>query len=128
MDTPFPTYQGHGPYIFVCYAHEDSAAVYREIEWLSGQGINLWYDEGVSAGKETAEAMEGAVKILYYISSAALVSPTIVAARFTKHSIGVSRSCRCISKTWNYQGICGRAWISSTYCIDIEPRAISSSC
>ena len=51
MDTPFSAYQGDEPYIFVCYAHEDDEIVYPEIRWLRDQGINIWYDEGISAGK-----------------------------------------------------------------------------
>ncbi len=78
MDKPFPAYQGDEPYVFVCYAHEDEDEVYPEIGWLHEQGINLWYDEGISAGKvwraEIAEAIQGASKFLYYISAASLAS------------------------------------------------------
>ncbi len=51
MDKPFPSYDGDEPYVFVCYAHEDSDIVYPEIAWLREQGTNLWYDEGIAAGK-----------------------------------------------------------------------------
>ena len=78
MDTPFSAYQGDEPYIFVCYAHEDDEVVYPEIRWLRDQGINIWYDEGISAGKvwrrELAVAIQGASKLLYYISNASLRS------------------------------------------------------
>ena len=78
MDQPFPAYQGDEPYVFVCYAHDDSAVVYPEMQWLRDQGVNLWYDEGISAGKvwraEIAEAIQGASKFLYYISAASLAS------------------------------------------------------
>ena len=78
METPFSAYRGDEPYVFVCHAHDDSAGVYPEIEWLHDQGINLWYDEGISAGKvwraEIAEAIQGASKFLYYISAASLAS------------------------------------------------------
>ncbi len=61
MDKPFPAYKGEDPYVFVCYAHGDSAVVYPEIEWLHEQGVKIWYDEGISAGKvwrqEIAEAI-----------------------------------------------------------------------
>ena len=72
MDQPFPAYQGDDPYVFVCYAHDDNGIVFPEIQWLRDQGVNLWYDEGISAGKvwraEIAEAIQGAAKFLYYIS------------------------------------------------------------
>ena len=78
MDQPFPAYQGDEPYVFVCYAHDDSAVVYPEMQWLRDQGVNVWYDEGISAGKvwraEIAEAIQGASKFLYYISAASLAS------------------------------------------------------
>lgn len=44
MDKPFPAYEGSEPYIFVCYAHEDSNVVYPEIQWLNEQGVNVWYE------------------------------------------------------------------------------------
>ena len=34
LEKPFAAYTGDEPYIFVCYAHEDSAIVYPEIQWL----------------------------------------------------------------------------------------------
>ena len=78
MEKPFPAYKGDEPYVFVCYSHEDSEVVYLELEWLHRQGVNIWYDEGISAGriwrKEIAEAIQGASKFLYYISKAALAS------------------------------------------------------
>lgn len=78
MDKPFPAYKGEGAYVFVCYAHADAEVVYPEIAWLREQAINIWYDEGISAGKvwraEIAEAIRGAHRILYYISSASLGS------------------------------------------------------
>lgn len=78
MEKPFTAYKGDEPYIFVCYAHEDSAIVYPEIKWLHQQGVKIWYDEGISAGriwrKEIAEAIQGASKFLYYVSKAALAS------------------------------------------------------
>ena len=78
MEKPFPAYSGDEPYIFVCYAHGDVGVVYPEIRRLHESGINLWYDEGISAGKvwraEIAEAIQGCSKFLYYISAASLSS------------------------------------------------------
>ena len=62
----------------MCYAHGDSALVYPEIKCLHDQGINLWYDEGISAGKvwraEIADALAAAETVLYFISTTALTS------------------------------------------------------
>ena len=51
MERPFAAYVGDEAFVFVCYAHEDIDVVYPEMAWLRDQGINLWYDEGISAGK-----------------------------------------------------------------------------
>lgn len=78
METPNPAYRGNEPYVFVCYARADDAVVYPEIGWLNEQGINIWYDADISVGKiwrrELAEAIQGASKVLYYISKASIQS------------------------------------------------------
>ena len=48
---PFEAYGGDEPYVFVSYAHEDAQAVYSELGWLREQGVNVWYDEGISPGR-----------------------------------------------------------------------------
>ena len=57
VEAPFAAYEGDEPCIFVCYAHEDSDVVYPEMAWLREQGLNLWYDEGISAGKNWRAAI-----------------------------------------------------------------------
>ena len=78
MDKPFPAYRGDDPYVFVCYAHDDAEIVYPEMASLHEQGVNFWYDEGISAGRiwraEIADAIDGATRMLFYISSASLAS------------------------------------------------------
>jgi len=72
MDRPFPAYKGDEPHVFVCYSHADADDVYPEIEWLHAQAINVWYDEGISAGKnwraETGLSLDRANRVLFYIS------------------------------------------------------------
>jgi len=52
--------------------------VYPELAWLHEQGINIWYDEGISPGAEFPEelgsAILGASAILFYISSTSVHS------------------------------------------------------
>ena len=64
--------------MFVCYAHSDSKTVYADLIELRDKGINLWYDEGISAGKswraEIATAIAGASKLIFFISEASLHS------------------------------------------------------
>ncbi len=72
MEQPFAAYKGDEPYIFVCYAHDDSAIVYPEMVWLREQGANLWYDEGIEAGTEWREELGQAIKhaglFLYFVT------------------------------------------------------------
>jgi hypothetical protein len=51
VEKPFAAYKGDEPYVFVCYAHEDADIIYPEIEALHDKGVNIWYDEGISAGR-----------------------------------------------------------------------------
>jgi pimeloyl-ACP methyl ester carboxylesterase len=78
METPFQAYSGDEPYVFVCYAHEDGDIVYPEMVWLREQGTNLWYDEGISAGKNwrsvIGDSLLGARHVLFYISERSLKS------------------------------------------------------
>ncbi len=72
MERPFPAYKGDEPYIFVSYAHADDDIVYREIQWLHDQGLNVWYDEGIAPGEEwteeLAQAIKGASHFLYFVT------------------------------------------------------------
>ena len=74
----FAAYEGDEAYVFVCHAHEDSTIVYPEINWLHEQGVNLWYDEGISAGKNwraaIGDSLLGASRVLFYISERSLKS------------------------------------------------------
>jgi pimeloyl-ACP methyl ester carboxylesterase len=78
MEKPFQAYAGDEPYVFVCYSHEDSELVYAELVWLREQGINIWYDEGISAGENwraaIGDALLGASKFLFYLSARSLKS------------------------------------------------------
>lgn len=38
------------PYIFISYAHRDSAKVINIIRRLMKDGYNVWYDEGIDPG------------------------------------------------------------------------------
>lgn len=70
MDKPFAAYRGDEPYVFVSYAHEDTELVLPQLVWLHEQGVNVWYDEGISPGtrwsEELATALNDAYAILYF--------------------------------------------------------------
>jgi pimeloyl-ACP methyl ester carboxylesterase len=78
MEPPFAAYRGSDSYVFVCYSHTDAASVYPEIAHLRSLGLNIWYDEGISPGtewsEELARALEGADKVLFYISESSVNS------------------------------------------------------
>lgn len=78
MSKPFAAYRGSESYIFVCYAHKDADRVYADLVQLNDEGINIWYDEGIPAGSswraEIAGAIQGASRLLFYISESSLVS------------------------------------------------------
>lgn len=75
---PEPPYRGDQPYAFVCYAHDDKALVYPQIAWLQGQGINIWYDEGISAGANwravIGDRLDQASHVIFFISRRSLRS------------------------------------------------------
>jgi tetratricopeptide (TPR) repeat protein len=78
LNRPIAAYKGSEPYAFVCYSHTDSDSVYSDLIELNGNGINLWYDEGISAGSSwranIAEAITGAKQFIFFISDASLNS------------------------------------------------------
>ncbi len=69
MDKPVP-YNGSGSYVFVCYSHENEAVVYPEIRRLQQLDLNIWYDEGISAGAnwraEIGDRVEHADCVLFF--------------------------------------------------------------
>lgn len=78
LSKPFPAYEGDEPYVFVCYAHSDAKGVYADMRELDERDINLWYDEGIGAGKswraEIADAIQNASRLLFFISKSSLIS------------------------------------------------------
>lgn len=106
MDTPFPAYSGDQPYVFVCYAHADSDIVYPEMVWLREQGTNLWYDEGISAGKNWRWKQNGFATC----HSAAMVSQVMSIPRDTTVWVGW-----CLLTTNRYQSSAGPSSVWRTH-------------
>ncbi len=79
-ERPFPAYQGDDPYIFVSYSHNDAESVYRELAWLHDQGINVWYDEGISPGSRwsdaLAQALDAAAHVVFFVTPQSVTSQT----------------------------------------------------
>ena len=78
MTKKIAAYKGDESFIFVCYSHEDDESVYADLNELDNHGINLWYDEGISAGSswraEIAAAISGAKQFIFFISEKSLKS------------------------------------------------------
>ena len=51
-------YKGNENYIFVSYAHADSAKVLPIVDALDKSGFRVWYDSGIEAGTEWPEYIE----------------------------------------------------------------------
>lgn len=73
MDTP-----DNRPYVFVSYAHANSDAVLPIVNAMSKSKIDLWYDEGITAGSEwpefIAERVVECSKFVLFVSNAYLDS------------------------------------------------------
>ncbi|MFP6855308.1 MAG: TIR domain-containing protein, partial [Opitutales bacterium] len=69
---PVEAYSGDQPYVFISYAHKDSAVVYEEIQRLHDANYRIWYDEGIEVSNEWPEEIAQAVircaVFLVYIS------------------------------------------------------------
>ena len=50
-------YEGNQPYIFISYAHLDTARVLPTISALQDRGFRIWYDAGIEAGTEWPEVI-----------------------------------------------------------------------
>lgn len=72
------SYEGLENYIFVSYAHKDSAVVVPIIETLQREGFRIWYDSGIEAGTEWPAYIESHLKkcaaVLVFISPASIDS------------------------------------------------------
>jgi len=70
--------EGAGPYVFVCYAHDQRDLVVREIEWLRSQGFEVWFDEAIEVGQRWSEdlaiAIEGCAAVLLFMSPRSMSS------------------------------------------------------
>lgn len=73
------SYEGNEPFLFVSYAHKDSAIVLPLVEGLQTRGFRVWYDERISDGvlwqRVIAEHLKKSRCVLAFVSQASLDSP-----------------------------------------------------
>ncbi|MBR3863881.1 MAG: leucine-rich repeat protein [Clostridia bacterium] len=71
-------------YYFVSYSHADYKEVYADILRLQEQGVNIWYDRGLPAGKDWEKsAYEAIIKyscvgVIFYLSENSLQSHSVI--------------------------------------------------
>lgn len=80
-----------GPYVFVCYAHEEREVVLAQIDWLRARGLVVWYDEAIAAGSrwsdDLARAVDGCAAFLYFMS------PRSVGSRYCLDEVHYALEC-----------------------------------
>ena len=55
-------YAGVKEYAFISYSHKDSEIVFSSLEYLSGLGYRLWYDEGIDVSTLWADKIAEKIK------------------------------------------------------------------
>ena len=97
MERPFQVYEGDGPYVFVCYSHQNREAVYAEIIRLCDEGTNVWYDEGISPATEwtadIARAIKNCEHFIFFVTPASVASEHCL-----DHPIGAGSEPRSATK------------------------------
>lgn len=88
MEAPIP-YKGNNGYIFVSYAHRDSAQVWPIVARLQADGYRVWYDEGIDPGTEWDENIAAHVENCGYF--VAVLSSNYFASDNCKDELNYSR-------------------------------------
>ena len=72
-------YEGAQNYIFVSYAHKDSAKVLPIVEAMQKANLRVWFDSGIEAGTEwpayIEEHLSECARMLVFISPSFVASP-----------------------------------------------------
>ena len=50
-----------GPYVFVCYAHDEREIVLEQINWLRSQGFEIWFDEAIEVGNSVEYGLSASI-------------------------------------------------------------------
>ena len=74
-----PSYEGNEPFIFISYAHKDSAQVLKVLSYLRSRGLRIWYDDGIAPGSELPEYiathLDKAEAVISFITENSVNSP-----------------------------------------------------
>ena len=78
---PFPAYTGEDSYIFISYAHVDAPLVFPELIRFHNWGLNIWYDQGITVGRDwddvLVEAIENCSLFIVFISENSVKSRAV---------------------------------------------------
>ena len=78
---PFQAYAGTEPYMFISYAHKDAEIIFSEIKKFHDEGYNVWYDQGLTPGKEwdeeIAEALIASSLVILFVSENSIKSKNV---------------------------------------------------
>lgn len=89
----FKPYDGNEPYVFVSYAHRDSAEVIPLLNRLHDLGFRIWYDEGLELGCMWTESVASHLKdselMLSFISDAYMDSENC--KREMNYAVGMNK-------------------------------------
>ena len=81
-------YEGDEKYIFISYAHKDSARVLPLVDALQANGFRVWYDSGIEAGTEWPEYIEEHLCNAQVV--VAFMSPAAVASKNCRNEINLA--------------------------------------
>ena len=65
-DRSLAPYRGDEPYLFLSYSHRDAEQVESVIRSLKTYGFRVWYDEGLTPGKEWDENIANTIMTCSY--------------------------------------------------------------
>ena len=81
FNRPFPAYTGEDSFIFISYAHVDADLVFPELIRFHNWGLNIWYDQGITVGRDwddvIVEAIEKCSLFIVFISENSVKSRAV---------------------------------------------------
>lgn len=122
------------PYVFLSYAHADSANMRRVLALLRSAGIDVWVDERLEAGQEWDAQLEAQIRGCAML--VALISPAASASRWVRRelkyadSLGKPLTCLRLCETTLTDGLglllLSLQWIDAAQ-VDADERLIRAA-
>jgi tetratricopeptide (TPR) repeat protein len=104
-------YVGESPYVFISYSHKDSTLVQSQMEWMTKNGFNIWFDAGIPLGsnwvEEIVKALENCSVFIVFITKNSLRSKfvnkeVITAVDKNKYILPIHLEPTDIRKDWQF--------------------------